>query len=298
MKKFTENLRQYADVDIDVPLASLTTFRVGGNADFVIYPKDAIAFSEAIKLIEKEGLPYKMIGKGSNILCSDEQFHGVIIRLDRYFQDYYYLDNQLFAQAGCSIISLAYDSMKKGLSGLEFASGIPATIGGCIYMNAGAYKKCMGDIVEEVLVYRDGVIDWMKNDECDFSYRNSIFQTRKDLIVLAARMTLAPEKVEVIRELIENRRQRRMETQPLNFPSAGSVFRNPKQEFAWEYIEKLGLRGKSVGGAQISDKHSNFIVNVNAAKAGDVLELIELINERMQAEYGFKLEMEIEKFNW
>ena len=298
MKNFIENLKQYADVDIDVPLAGLTTFRVGGNADYVIYPKDAIAFAEAIRLITKEGLPYKMLGKGSNILCSDETFHGVIIRLDRYFQDYYYLDNQLFAQAGCSIISLSYDSMKKGLSGLEFASGIPATVGGTIYMNAGAYKKCMKDVVEEVLVYRDGVIDWLKADECDFNYRSSVFQTNQDWIILAARLTLVPEKVETIRELIENRRQRRMETQPLNLPSAGSVFRNPINEFAWEYIDKLGLRGLQIGGAQISDKHSNFIVNVGNANASNVLELINLVNEKMRTEYGFELEMEIEKFNW
>ena len=298
MSTFLEALKQYADVDTNVPISKMTTFRIGGEADYVIYPKDAIAFSEAMRLILQEKMPYKILGKGSNILCSDEVFHGVIIRLDRHFHDYYYLDDKLFAQAGCSIISLAYDSMKKGFSGLEFASGIPATIGGAVYMNAGAYKNCMKNVVEEVLVYRDGVIDWVSSQECEFGYRTSVFHAKKDWIILAVRIALSKGNSNEIRELVENRRERRMSSQPLNFPSAGSVFRNPEGKFAWEYIDELGLRGKRIGGAQISEKHPNFIINVGEATAKDVYALIDLINKNMKEKYNFTLEMEVEKFNW
>ena len=298
MSTFLEALKQYADVDTNVPISKMTTFRIGGGADYVIYPKDAIAFSEAMRLILQEKMPYKILGKGSNILCSDEVFHGVIIRLDRHFHDYYYLDDKLFAQAGCSIISLAYDSMKKGFSGLEFASGIPATIGGAVYMNAGAYKNCMKNVVEEVLVYRDGVIDWVSSQECEFGYRTSVFHAKKDWIILAVRIALSKGNSNEIRELVENRRERRMSSQPLNFPSAGSVFRNPEGKFAWEYIDELGLRGKRIGGAQISEKHPNFIINVGEATAKDVYALIDLINKNMKEKYNFTLEMEVEKFNW
>lgn len=298
MSDFLNRLQQYGKVETHVSLQTMTTFRVGGNADYVFYPKDSISIAEAMRLLKKENVEVKLIGKGSNLLCSDQDFHGVIIRLDRTFLDYYYEDDMLVAKAGCSVIALAYDSMKRGLSGLEFASGIPGSVGGAVFMNAGAYKSSMKDIVKEVFVYKDDDFVWMKVEDCGFDYRTSVFQKHSDWIILAVRIQLTPEDPKAIRELIENRRTRRMETQPLNYPSAGSVFRNPEGSFAWKYIDELGLRGKMIGGAQISIKHPNFIVNVDHAKASDVMELVELVNQGMKQSYGFTLKMEVEKFNW
>ena len=298
MSDFLTTLQQYGNVDTDVRLQTMTTFRIGGKVDYVIYPKNAIALAEVVRFFKKENCPFKVLGKGSNILCSDEEYHGVIIRLDRTFCDFYYADDTVVAQAGVSIIALAYDAMKRGLSGLEFACGIPGTVGGAIFMNAGAYKSSMKEIVKEVLVYRDGDFVWMSNEECEFAYRSSIFQKNTDWMVVAARLQLTTDDPQEIRELVDNRKARRMETQPLEFPSAGSVFRNPEGSFAWKYIDELGLRGKQIGGAQISNKHPNFIVNVGGATASDVMSLVKLINDGMQEKYGFTLKMEVEKFNW
>ena len=298
MSEILNTLQQYGNVDTDAVLQRMTTFRIGGKADFVVYPKNMIALSEVIQLLKKENIPFKVLGKGSNILCSDEDFHGVIIRLDRTFNEYYYNENMVVAQAGVSLIALAYDAMKRGLSGLEWACGIPGTIGGAIFMNAGAYKSSMKDIVTEVLIYRDGDFVWMSNEECGFDYRKSVFQSHPDWLVVAVRMQLQEGNINEIRELVDNRKARRMETQPLEYPSAGSVFRNPEGSFAWKYIDELGLRGKQIGGAQISSKHPNFIVNVGGACASDVMALVKMINDGMQERYGFTLKMEVEKFNW
>lgn len=298
MSELLNTLQQYGNVDTDAVLQRMTTFRIGGKADFVVYPKNMIALAEVIQLLKKENIPFKVLGKGSNILCSDEDFHGVIIRLDRTFNEYYYNENMVVAQAGVSLIALAYDAMKRGLSGLEWACGIPGTVGGAIFMNAGAYKSSMKEIVTEVLIYRDGDFVWMSNEECGFDYRKSVFQSHPDWLVVAVRMQLQEGNINEIRELVDNRKARRMETQPLEYPSAGSVFRNPEGSFAWKYIDELGLRGKQIGGAQISSKHSNFIVNVGGACASDVMALVKMINDGMQERYGFTLKMEVEKFNW
>ena len=294
MSDLLNTLQQYGNVDTDAVLQRMTTFRIGGKADFVVYPKNMIALAEVIQVLKKENIPYKVLGKGSNLLCSDEDFHGVIIRLDRTFNEYYYNENVVVAQAGVSLIALAYDAMKRGLSGLEWACGIPGTIGGAIFMNAGAYKSSMKDIVTEVLIYRDGDFVWMSNEECGFDYRKSNFQSHPDWLVVAVRLQLQEGNVNEIRELVDNRKARRMETQPLEYPSAGSVFRNPEGSFAWKYIDELGLRGKQIGGAQISSKHPNF----GGACASDVMALVKLINDGMQERFGFTLKMEVEKFNW
>ena len=298
MSEFLTTLQQYGNVDTEAVFQRMTTFRIGGKVDYVVYPKNMIALAEVVQFLRKENVPYKLLGKGSNLLCSDDDYHGVVIRLDRTFTDFYYADNTVVAQAGVSIIALAYDAMKRGLSGLEFACGIPGTVGGAIFMNAGAYKSSMKDVVTEVLVYRDGDFVWMKNEDCGFDYRTSIFQKNPEWLVVAVRLQLQEGNVQEIRELADNRKARRMETQPLEFPSAGSIFRNPEGSFAWKYIDDLGLRGKQIGGAQISSKHPNFIVNVGGAKACEVMELVRLINDGMLEQHGFTLKMEVEKFNW
>ena len=298
MMTLEEKLRTFADVDLGRPLSTMTTYRIGGIAKYTIYPRDTLGLSECLRMLEDEKVPYKVLGKGSNLLCSDDPYDGVIVKLDRYFIDTYFEGDRVIAEAGASLITLSYDCMKRGLSGLEFASGIPGTVGGAVFMNAGAYKSSMSEVVEQVLVLRDGSFDWLQKEECGFSYRHSVFQSHPDWLIVGVRMRLTPDDPEKIRSLIEERRERRMATQPLDYPTCGSVFRNPEGGFAWKYIDELGYRGKTVGGARVSEKHSNFIVNADHASAKDVMTLIEAINHDMMVKKGFTLKLEMERFNW
>lgn len=297
MNEFLNELSQFGKVECNLPLSKMTTLRIGGNADYTVFPQNTVSLDSLVKLITQYGYPYKIIGKGSNLLCSDDDFHGVIIRLDE-FNDFYFVNNQIVAQAGCSIISLSYEAMKHGKSGLEFASGIPGTVGGCTFMNAGAYKSSMSDVLDSVFVYRNGVFEWMSAADCEFSYRTSIFQKHPDWIVVAVKMNMIDKDVEEIRALMDSRRERRMASQPLDKPSAGSVFRNPESVPAWKLIEEIGYRGKKVGGAQVSEKHVNFIINAGDATAADFLELVHEIQEQVREKFGIELHLEVETFNW
>lgn len=298
MTDLKTELEQYGEVQENVPFKTMTTLRIGGNARYVVYPKTTLALTQIVREIKDAHLPYKVIGKGSNLLCSDQDYPGVVIRLDRTFTDFYFDHDECYAESGCSIIALAYEMLKQSLSGLEFASGIPGTVGGVTFMNAGAYKSSMAEVIQEVFVFRDGRCEWMSKEACQFSYRHSVFHEHPDWIILAVRMKLTKADQKEIRELIENRRERRMSTQPLDFPSAGSVFRNPSGQPAWQYIEALGWRGKSIGGAMVSDKHVNFIVNAHEASAQDFMDLVQAIQQSVKEKYDEDLIMEVEKFNW
>ena len=292
-----ERMSEMAEIECDVPLSTMTTLRIGGPARFVAYPDSTVALDALIQMLDEEGIPHKVIGKGSNLLCSDDVYEGVSIRLDK-FDDYYFIGSTLIAQAGCSIIALAYQAMKNGLSGLEFASGIPASVGGVTFMNAGAYRSSMSEVIDSVFVYRDGRFEWMTNEECGFAYRKSVFQSHPDWIVIAVKIRLKHQEVREIRDLMDSRRERRMSSQPLDKPSAGSVFRNPDEIPAWKLIEGIGYRGKRIGGAMVSDKHVNFIVNEDHATAADFLALVNEIKEKVDEQYQIRLHMEVERFNW
>ncbi|SJZ98520.1 UDP-N-acetylmuramate dehydrogenase [Anaerorhabdus furcosa] len=293
-----DELVKYCDVECDIPLSTMTTLRLGGIAKYVVYPRTSLELNELMRTIKEFNIPYKVLGKGSNILCSDKTFEGIIIRLDRTFDDFYFDDEVCTAQAGASIISIAYDAMKHGLSGLEFASGIPGSVGGVTFMNAGAYKSNMSNIIEEVFVFRDDKFEWLSKEECKFEYRHSIFHSHPDWIIVAVKMRLKKGNEDEIRELMDNRRERRLQTQPLEYPSAGSIFKNPEDKFAWQIIEELGYRGKKKGGAFVSDKHANFIVNADHATATEFYELVCEIKKEAKEKLGRELIMEVEKFNW
>lgn len=298
IKKLAEELKQYGSLSMDVSFKTLTTLRIGGNAKILIYPKSILALTQIIRETKEANVPYKVLGKGSNILASDNDFYGVVIKLDRNFTNSYFDHDVCYAEAGCSIIALANSAMNSGLSGLEFASGIPGTVGGVTYMNAGAYRMNISDIIQEVFVLKGEDAVWMSKEECEFSYRTSIFHREKSWIILAVKLKLIEKEQGQIRALVDERRERRMSTQPLDKPSAGSVFRNPENSFAWQYIDGIGYRGKSVGGAKVSDKHVNFIVNENEATAEDFIELVTEIQSKVKEKYDIDLEMEVEKFNW
>ena len=183
-------------------------------------------------------------------------------------------------------------------SGLEFASGIPGTLGGAMYMNAGAYKSDISACLKEVCVCRDHTLVWMKKEELDYAYRHSAFQSHPEWTIIAGKLQLSKSCQKEIRSLMDARRERRLSSQPLDLPNCGSVFRNPPQHPAWQLIEEIGYRGRKIGGAMVSDKHANFIVNVGSAKAKDVDQLIQEIQEKISEQYGIDLITEVERFNW
>lgn len=293
-----KELSECGVVETDKSFKSMTTFRIGGNAKYVIYPDNIFHLQVAINKLKKYNIPYKVFGNGSNILCSDDEYDGCIIKLTRSLNDFHIDGESIIVQSGASIISLAYKAMENELSGLEFASGIPGTVGGCVFMNAGAYKSNMSDIVTEVQVLAEDEVKWINNADCDFSYRHSIFSNHPDWIILAVKMELKKGNKEEIKNLMTSRQKRRYDSQPLDKPSAGSTFRNVGDQFAWKLIDEIGYRGKRIGDAAVSEKHSNFIVNLGDAKAEDVIKLTDEIKEKVYENFNVEMIMEVEKFNW
>lgn len=291
-------LETFAKVEEGKSFADLTTLHIGGPISLVIYPESLIALDGIMRIIDKYHLQFKVIGKGSNILASDDNYEGIVIRFDRHFNDYYINHEDVYALAGTSTIALSNACMKAGLSGLEFSSGIPGTVGGNVFMNAGAYKSCIADIIQEVFVYRHHRFEWIRKEECAFSYRHSIFKEHNDWIILAAHYRLTPKASDEIEAVMSQRKQRRLSTQPLQYPSCGSVFKNPEGYYSWQLIENIGYRGKKIGGAMVSEKHANFILNVDHAKADDYLQLINEIKKRVKNSYGVSFLPEVEMFNW
>ena len=295
-----ERLKTYGDVLENEPMSKHTTYRIGGTVKYYIYPKNCTSLMCILDILEEINLPFYVLGRGSNVLCSDTHFDGAIINLDRYLNDFYFEpDGILVAQAGCSIINIAVEAMKKSLSGLEFASGIPGSIGGGLYMNAGAYKDTLANHLIDVCVLKDKTIQWIKKEELEYDYRHSAFQKHKNWTILVGRFQLEKANQTDIRDLMDSRRERRMSSQPLDKPSAGSTFRNPEEIPAWKLIEELGLRGYRVGGAAVSTKHCNFIVNEdNTATAQDVRDLIEHIKQCAKEKYNIDMVTEVEQLYW
>lgn len=294
-----QRLQAYGDVEMEAPLSKKTTFRVGGKCKYFIYPKSELSLLRILDILREEQIEVKIFGKGSNILCSDDDYEGAIINLDRYFTDFYFEESgKVLVEAGCSTVLLAHEAMKHSLTGLEFASGIPGTVGGAVFMNAGAYKSDFSKIIKEVYVIKNHQICVMSREELHYSYRHSDFQTHRDWIIIGALLELTQGDQKDIRDLMDSRRKRRMDSQPLDKPCAGSMFRNPVNAQAWELIEKIGYRGKHVGGAMVSEKHANFIVNDQNATAQDVFTLVSMIQQEVKKQFDIDLITEVEKFNW
>ena len=287
-------------VEKDVPLSKYTTYKVGGRAKIMVYPKNVDNLIRLMKIIKTYNLKYKILGNGSNLLFSDKEFDGVIIRLNELAEVEFFGKNKIRVGAGFSLMKLSMLAAKRGLAGLEFASGIPGTVGGAVFMNAGAYKSDMGYIVSEIKVLTpEFKIITLENKELDFHYRSSFLQRHRDYICLEAVIKLEKGDKNALDEVIKERRERRMESQPLEYPSAGSVFRNPEGMFAGKLIEDLGLKGKKIGGAMVSEKHANFIINYNKkAKSIDIKNLIDLVHQKVLEEYDVDMKIEQEFVNW
>lgn len=276
-----------------------TTYKVGGPARIYLKVKDVDSLIKTIKYCGKHRVKYLVIGRGSNLLFSDREYEGLIISLNECFNEIKVNGSTMIAQAGVPMISLSYQAAKIGLSGFEFMGGIPGSIGGGIYMNAGAYKYDLASVVKTVtLLNEKHEVVTFNNEQMDFSYRHSICQDNRKLIVLEVTFELTAKSPDEIKAVLDKRKERRMSSQPWNMPSAGSVFRNPQDKPAWQYIDECGLRGYEIGGAQVSPKHSNFIVNNGYASAKDIYDLIMLVQEKVNEKFGVKLRREVGLINW
>lgn len=283
----------------DEPMYKHTTYKVGGPARIYLNVKDVDSLIKTIKYCGKHRVKYLVIGRGSNLLFSDREYEGLIISLNECFNEIKVNGSTMIAQAGVPMISLSYQAAKIGLSGFEFMGGIPGSIGGGIYMNAGAYKYDLASVVKTVtLLNEKHEVVTFNNEQMDFSYRHSICQDNRKLIVLEVTFELTAKSPDEIKAVLDKRKERRMSSQPWNMPSAGSVFRNPQNKPAWQYIDECGLRGYEIGGAQVSPKHSNFIVNNGYASAKDIYDLIMLVQEKVNEKFGVKLRREVGLINW
>lgn len=269
----------------NVDMRKLTTYKLKGIVKEVLHPKDILELIELLK--ELKDKKYMVLGNGSNVVFLND-YDGTVIKLDN-FNMLSIEDNIVTVGAGYSIIKLALETAKLGLSGLEFASGIPGTVGGCIYGNAGAYNKDIASIIKEVTILDDSLkIRTLNPKQMSFAYRKSILQNN-NYICLSAVFELKHKDKKEILDLIKNRRKRRQETQPLNKPSAGSVFRNPDGDHAGRIIESLGYKGKSIGGAMVSEKHANFIINHKNASGKDILALVNMVKKEVKDKYNIDL---------
>ena len=282
----------------NVSLKEYTTYKVGGKAKLMVYPKSTDKLILLIKYLKDKDIKFMVLGFGSNVLFSDDVYNGVIIKLDE-FNDIEFEGVKVTCGCGASLMKVAMMAIRRGLTGLEFACGIPGSIGGAVYMNAGAYKSDMGYIVSKVKVLtKDYKVITMVNKEMDFHYRTSFLQKNKDYICLEATLKLKKGNKEEMESIVSERKKRRLESQPLEYPSAGSVFRNPEGDFAGRLIEELGYKGLEKGGAQVSSKHANFIINKGNAKAKDIKELIEFVKDSVYDKYKIELKVEQEFVNW
>lgn len=280
-------------VRFDVPMAQLTTFRVGGPADCLVEPRDEEGLAFALQACRDAGVEVRVVGLGSDLLVSDEGLRCVVVRIADNLSDVSVSGNMVRACAGASNAKVARAACEAGLAGYEFASGIPGTVGGAAIMNAGAYGGEFRDVARSLrCLTPDGRIVEVSAEEADWSYRHSMMDD-EGFVVLSAVLELSFDDPAAIAERMEDLERRRAEKQPLELPSAGSTFKRPEGYFAGKLVQDAGLRGYRVGGAQVSTKHCGFVVNAGDASAADVRRLIADVQDRVQASAGVRLEPEV-----
>ena len=280
---------------IDEPMSRHTTFRVGGPADFFVTPKAKEEVRDVIRICKEAGMPYYIIGNGSNLLVSDAGYRGVIVQIYKEMNEVKVEGDLVKAQAGALLSGIAAKALGAELSGFEFASGIPGTIGGACVMNAGAYGGEMKDVLESVTVLTgEGKIIELGRNELELGYRTSVI-AKKGYIVLEAVLKLERGDGEKIKTYMDELKEKRVTKQPLEYPSAGSTFKRPEGYFAGKLIEDAGLRGFQVGGAQVSEKHCGFVINRDHATAADIMELMRQVQIRVKENSGVDLEPEVKR---
>lgn len=291
-----DKLLETIDNDIvkkDVPMSQLTTFRTGGNAKVVLFPRSVNEIKEIVKLFFDAKIKYYVLGNGSNLLVSDDGITDPVICLGKNFSSVELFEDCITARAGAFLSSIAKKAADASLTGFEFAAGIPGTLGGALIMNAGAYGGEMKDVVEAVsFIDPSGEEHIITGDEMEFSYRSSVL-ANMDCIITGATIKLKKGNKKDIESKMSELNAKRREKQPLEFPSAGSTFKRPTGYFAGALIEESGLKGRSVGGAQVSEKHAGFIINTGNAKTSDILELINIVKEEVYKKHNVVLETEV-----
>ena len=292
LQRLGECLKQ-EQIYIDAPMKKYTTFKIGGPADILLKPETNEELGSILKICSDENLPYYIIGNGSNLLVSDEGYRGIIIQIYRQFESISVKYDIIHAKAGALLAKIASAAAKKELTGMEFAHGIPGTLGGGIMMNAGAYGGELNDIIVSCKVMtKEGKILTLSNEELELGYRTSIIE-KEDYIVLEATLKLTKGNEKDILDKMKDYSGRRKDKQPLDKPSAGSTFKRPEGNFAGKLIMDSELRGFKVGGAKVSDKHCGFVVNEEEATAEDVLELIKEVQKVVNDRYQIMLEPEV-----
>ena len=297
-QEFYEKLSKIVEKEqilIEEPMKKHTTFRIGGPAEYLILPQTAEEIADVVKLCRQEEIPWYIVGNGSNLLVADEGVRGVVIQLLRNFNQIQVEGCQIRMQAGAQNAAVAKRALDASLTGFEFAAGIPGTIGGAVVMNAGAYGGEMKDILKEVTVLdQNGMIRTIPAEELELGYRTSII-ARKGYVVLEAVIVLKTGDPKEIKAAIDDLKEKRITKQPLEYPSAGSTFKRPEGYFAGKLIMDAGLRGFSVGGAQISEKHCGFVINKGNATAKDVTELMDETKKIVMEKFGVALEPEVKR---
>ena len=277
------------------PMSRHTSFRIGGCAKRMAFPKTGEELAAALRIAKECGGRTFLLGNGTNLLVADEGIDALVVETSKYLQKIELLDDgvTIRAEAGASLAAIAVFALKNSLMGLEFAHGIPGTLGGAVVMNAGAYNGEMAQVVTKVTALMpDGEIRTLEGEELDFRYRHSVFSDC-DAVALAAELQLAPGDEKAIRTEMDGLMQRRRSSQPLEWPSAGSTFKRPTGYYAGPLIEKNGFKGVRVGGAEVSEKHAGFIINRGGATCADVLALVEQIRSTVLEKEGVQLEMEV-----
>ena len=276
------------------PMSKHTSFKIGGNADAYIKVNNLSKLSAILKECQTSDVDYMLLGNGSNLLVSDDGIRGAVIRLDGDFRKITLVDDTtIFCGAGATLAYLCKFALNCGLTGLEFAWGIPGTVGGAVFMNAGAYDGEMKDVVHSVShISPSGEIGRIENDDLKFGYRTSIYRSN-NMIITGVTLKLKKGNPDEIRAKMDDYMSRRSTKQPLEYPSAGSVFKRPEGNFAGVLIEQCGLKGKTCGGAQVSEKHAGFIINKSNATAKDVRDLIGEIQKTVSDKTGYNLECEL-----
>ena len=295
MQLFLQALREILPegrIEMNAPMARLTTFRIGGPADIVARPASEAEAVAVLRLAESSRVPAVVLGNGSNVIVRDGGIRGLVVLLGEDLANISVDGCRITAEAGAPLSRVAQAALGAGLAGLEFASGIPGSVGGACVMNAGAYDGQLRDVLIQARVYHASEVRTWKKAEMEMGYRTSR-PLREGGIVLSAVFELREGDREAIGGLMRDLNNRRREKQPLNMPSAGSVFKRPVGLFAGRLIEDAGLKGFSIGGAQVSEKHAGFIVNTGNATAADVLALIAEVQRRVYASSGISLETEV-----
>ena len=291
--KLLGNIVGEENVKVNEPMKNHTSFKIGGPADFLVTPCSVQSLCEVIKLCNREKLPIFIMGNGTNLLVSDKGIRGVVVKIYDNLNRYTVKGDCIEAYGGILLSKLSNIALENELTGLEFASGIPGTLGGAVAMNAGAYGGEMKDVVVETeFIDKDGNLKIIRGDEHQFGYRTSFIQKQSAIAVRSVIQLKKGERA-AIKALIDDLTARRQDKQPLEMPSAGSVFKRPEGYFAGKLIEECGLRGYSIGGAQVSEKHCGFIVNKGNATSKDIIDLIRHIQKTVKEKFGVDLQTEI-----